>query len=324
MPQSTTTGPRRMNAIDFDIRRLQRRAPRETGWALSTRPGLRLLDLPKARVRVRVAGSGRRTLVFACDMPNVVESFDEIIRLLGTEHRIVCFEQTGFGFSHPKPGFDFSLRDYADTMAAMLEALDLGPYVLVSPCQNVYQALLVAHERPRLVEALVLMQAVRWREMRAFADWAMDRFALAGALIPARGRWIAGTPWLGQWLWAGMERGIARRTHPHVIHKAAERRARFRQIAEPLYAAHEHGACACFGSAYQRYFDPRVTIPQAAQPALVLWADADRGHAHSDPRALLDYVPQAQWRRIEDTGHHLELENPEAVCAAISEFLRTL
>jgi pimeloyl-ACP methyl ester carboxylesterase len=54
---------------------------------------------------------------------------------------------------------------------------------------------------------------------------------------------------------------------------------------------------------------------------MVLWASADRGHARSDPKALLDYVPGARWVEIPDTGHHLELENPEAVTKAIREFL---
>jgi pimeloyl-ACP methyl ester carboxylesterase len=311
-----------MSAIDVDIRRLARRTKRlDPTWAVSTRPGLRMLELPQTRIRVRTAGSDGPTLVFACDMPNVVESYDEIIRLLANDFRIVCFEQPGFGFSYPKPGFGFTLRDYAGAMAAMLAALDLGPYTLVSPCQNVYQALIIAHERPALVERLVLMQAVRWLEMFDFADWAMGRFAFAGAFIPVLGKEIVGTPYLGQALWARMERQIARRTHPHVIYRAKVRPERFRQIAEPLYAAHDHGACACFGSAYQRYFDQTVHIPTASQPAMILWASADRGHARSDPKALRDYVPHAKWLEIPDTGHHLELENPEAVTRAIRDFI---
>jgi pimeloyl-ACP methyl ester carboxylesterase len=308
-----------MTAIDFDIRRLARRTDC-LAWAASTRPGIRLLDLPGAHVRIRVAGRGARTLVFACDMPNVVESYDEIIRLLGDDYRILCWEQPGFGFSYPKPGFGFTLGDYAGVMAAMLEAAGMAPYTLVSPCVNVFQALLVADAHRALIERLVLMQAVRWPDMAAFGDWAMGRFALAGAYIPVFGKELARIPYVGQCLWAGMERGIARRTHPHVIHRAKERPERFHQISDPLYAAHDHGACACFASAYQNYYDPRATIPIASVPTLVLWASADRGHVHSDPKALLDYAPHGEWLEIADTGHHLELENPEAIASAIRRF----
>jgi pimeloyl-ACP methyl ester carboxylesterase len=308
-----------MSAIDCDIRRLSRRSDCLT-WATNTRAGIRILDLPGARVRVRIAGRGDATLVFACDMPNVVESYDEIIRLLGDHYRIVCWEQPGFGFSYPSAGFEFTLASYVSVMIAMLETLELGPYTLVSPCQNVYQALMVADQRPELVQRLVLMQAVRWRDMFGFADWAISRFVFAGAFIPVFGKEIVRTPYLGQLLWAGIEAQIARRTHPHVIYRANERQERFKQISDPLYAAHEHGACACFASAYQRYFDPNVYIPTAVQPTLILWANADQGHAQSNPKALLEYAPHARWIEIPDTGHHLDLENPEAVAKAIREF----
>jgi pimeloyl-ACP methyl ester carboxylesterase len=309
---------RLMSAIEYDIRRLERRLDR-LKWATSTRTGIRILELPTARVRVRIAGRGHRTVVFACDMPNVVESYDEIIRLLGDDHRVLCWEQPGFGFSYPKAGFGFTLRDYIGVMAGMLRTLDLGPYTIVSPCQNVFQALAIAAENPELVERLVLMQAVRWRDMRRFADWAIGRFVLAGAFIPVLGKQIVQTPYLGQMLWAVMERNIARRTHPHVIYRASERPERFRQISEPLYAAHDHGACACFASGFQRYYSEEIKIPPVSQPALVLWATADRGHVGSDPKALLEYVPHAKWIAIPETGHHLELENPEAVVRAIRE-----
>jgi pimeloyl-ACP methyl ester carboxylesterase len=307
-----------MSATDYDIRRLERRLDR-LRWAAATREGIRIVDLPTARVRVRVAGSGARTLVFACDMPNVVESYDEIIRVLGDDYRIVCWEQPGFGFSYPKVGFGFTLREYVTVMTQMLTALGLGPYTIVSPCQNVYQALFVAAEHPELVERLVLMQAVRWRDMRRFADWAMDRFAFAGVFLPVLGKEIAGTPYLGQMLWAMMERKIARRTHPHVIHRARERPERYHQITDPLYAAYDQGASACFASAYQHYYSGDVTFPVVSQPALVLWATADRGHTQSDPKALLDYAPNARWIAIPDTGHHLDLENPQAIARAIRE-----
>jgi hypothetical protein len=101
-----------MTAQELDIRRLERRTrgsgrqPRDADWPSSTRPGIRIVDLPTAQVRVRIASHGPRTLVFACDMPNVVESYDVLFHLLQDDFRVVCFEQPGFGFSYPKRGFD--------------------------------------------------------------------------------------------------------------------------------------------------------------------------------------------------------------------------
>jgi hypothetical protein len=74
-------------------------------------------------------------------MPNVVESYDDVIRLLEDDFRIVCFEQVGFGFSFPKDGFRFARRSYVDATVEMLHALDLGPYSLVPVRECVHRVL---------------------------------------------------------------------------------------------------------------------------------------------------------------------------------------
>jgi pimeloyl-ACP methyl ester carboxylesterase len=311
-----------MAAIDFDIRRLERRARSlDPKWTIGTRAGIGILDLPTARVRVRVAGCGTMTIVFATDMPNVVESYDDVIRLLEKDYRIVVFEQVGFGFSYPKRGFSFTRRAYVDAMTDMLNALGMAPYMLVSPCVNVFAALSVAKENESLVKRLVLMQAIEWNDQRKWAGWALDRFMFAAAFIPFGGKEILSTPYLGQWAWAAAERKFPRRTHPHVIYRSKERPELFHRIADPLYAAHEHGACTCFGSSFQNYFDVADQIPVVSQPTLILWASADRGHAKANPKALRAYAPHASWVEVPDTGHHLDLENPEAVTDAIRRFM---
>jgi pimeloyl-ACP methyl ester carboxylesterase len=313
-----------MAAIDFDIRRLERRASRlDPKWTVGTREGIRILELPTARVRVRVAGRGEMTLVFATDMPNVVESYDHVIGLLETDYRIVVFEQVGFGFSYPKRGFTFTRRAYVDAMADMLNALGMAPYTLVSPCVNVFTALSVAKENPSLVKRLVLMQAVEWNDQCKWAGWAIDRFMLAVAFMPRGGKEIVSTRYLGQWAWASAERRLPRRTHPHVIYRSKERPELFRRITDPLYAAHEHGACSCFASSFQNYFHAADQIPVVSQPVLILWATADRGHAKANPKALRAYAPHAVWVEVPDTGHHLDLENPEAVTHAIRRFMNS-
>ena len=147
----------------FDTTRLAKRLPNLIDpWVTGNRPGLRIIDLPNTFVRVRIAGEGGQTIVFACDPPNVVEQYDEIIEWLGPKYRVVCFEQPGFGFSFPKAGFGFTLAEYTDTLIALLEELNLAPYSLAFPCFSTYYAIAAAHRRPDLVRRLILMQATSW------------------------------------------------------------------------------------------------------------------------------------------------------------------
>ncbi len=307
----------------LDAWRLRRRAKRlDPAWAAGTRPGIRIVDLPETQVRLRIAGQGSRTIVFCCDPPNVVENYDEVIQHLEADYRVVCIEQPGFGFSYPKARFDFTRQAYARAHIAVLETLGPGPYVLAYPCIQAFTALEIAGRRPDLVSALVLMQATGWTRQKQWAGLVVKRFLLAAAFLPVVGRLVTATPFLGQAVWAAAEPGFARRTHHHVIYRAAARPALFERLARPLYDAFDHGACNCMASGFQCYFkDPEAAIPRATQPALVLWATGDRSHVASDRRGLLAYVPQARWEEVPETGHHLDIENPAAVTGAIRRFL---
>ncbi len=312
-----------MKGYNIDIWRLQRRTKQlDPDFVTMTRPGIRLIDLPTTQVRVRVAGQGNRTIVFACDMPNVVENYDEVIRSLEQDYHVVCFEQPGFGFSYPKPGFTFTRQAYADMLTNMLRELAMGPYILAFPCVSIFYALQVAAQHADLIEQLVLMQATNWSRQRDWAAIVVGRFLLVTAALPVLGTQVTATPFLGQVVWAAVEPAFARRTHPHVIYKAAERPELFQRLSRPLYEAFDHGACNCMASAFQHYFkDPEATIPRVEQPTLILWATGDRSHRLSDSHGLMAYAPNAVWQDIPDTGHHLELENPEGVTKAIKRFL---
>jgi pimeloyl-ACP methyl ester carboxylesterase len=312
-----------MKGYEFDTWRLQRRARHlDPQWVTMTRSGIRLIDLPTTQVRVRVAGTGSRTIVFACDMPNVVENYDEVIQQLGSDYRVVCFEQPGFGFSYPKPGFTFTRRAYADALAGMLRELAMGPYILAFPCVSIFYGLTVAQQHAGLIERLVLMQATSWPRQCAWAAKVVGRFLLATAALPLFGTQVTATPFLGQAVWAATEPSFARRTHRHVIYKAAERQELFNRLATPLYAAFDHGACNCMPSAFQHYFtDDETAIARVNQPTLILWATGDRSHKTSDSHGLMAYAPNATWQEVPDTGHHLELENPEVIAGAIKQFL---
>jgi hypothetical protein len=92
----------------IDQLRLHWRRPskaEQAGWPAGTR----LLDLPNAVIRVRVAGGGARTIMLTPDAPVMLEHYGPLIELLAPHARVVCFEFPGCGFSYPRFGFAFTL-----------------------------------------------------------------------------------------------------------------------------------------------------------------------------------------------------------------------
>jgi pimeloyl-ACP methyl ester carboxylesterase len=310
-----------MDATTYDIRRLAHRIDETRAWAIATRPGIRIVELPSTNVRVRVAGAGPR-VVFACDPPNVIEQYDEVVERLARDFTVIVFEQPGFGFSFPKPGWTFTRREFADALRELLEVLDMAPYALAFPCVSTYYGMQVAHDHPALVDRLILMQAAAWREQRRWIRRVARLFTLVTLGVPLFGDRIFSTPYVGQMLGAVLEPSFPRRTHRFAVHRGFFRRDIKAKFIDPGDRAFRNGACNCMPSLLQRYvLEEDLPFTTLSQPAVILWGAADLTHRGTDRAGLTTHVPAARVITIPDTGHHLELENPEAICREIRAFL---
>jgi pimeloyl-ACP methyl ester carboxylesterase len=269
--------------------------------ALASRPGLRFLDTPGGRVRVRAApsSSGPRLLI-ACDGPNVIEHADTLLAELADRADVVLWEPPGTGASVPAAGFDFTVDAFTRSARAVLEAV--GPRVLVFPCYLGVVAQVLAHEVPSQVSALVLPQASSWSDLRRWAD----------VVDPKR---LVRTPVLGQLVLAAKTRSIA-----HGWYRASTSDKRF--VAPFTAAAAEafaFGGCFCLASLMQGYEASAAPTPRALRvPAAVVVGGKDRTHRHSD---FTTSLPGAEVVRFDDCGHCPELEAPARFAAWLLAWL---
>jgi pimeloyl-ACP methyl ester carboxylesterase len=316
-----------MKGTSFDTGRLAKRIGSSgMEWATKTRPGTDILELSKTLVRVRVSGEGGRSILFAADTPMVIEQYDVLFKALAPLGRVACFETPGCGFSFPLPAFGFTRDDYATALIELLGRLGKGPHVLAFPCWTVYQAMDVAWRRPDLIEALILMQAGCWDDALVWARGVARGFGLATLGIPFLGYRLFGTPYLGQALCAAVEPHFVDRTTRFVVYKGRDRarRALVDQFIRVGNDAFTHGACNCQASILQAYFRGSFEVGRLKQPAMLIWGGEDPSHRKSDRRGLQRHVPAAELRVIDDTGHHLEHENPLRVSEEIAHFVATL
>jgi pimeloyl-ACP methyl ester carboxylesterase len=271
-----------------------------------TRAGVALVDLPRATVRVRIAGGGRHTIAIVPDPPNVIEHYDELITLLAPDVGVVCLEAPGFGFSIPKSDFDFGLETQVDTIATLLSRLGLGPYALAFPCFAGLVAVRLAAHHPELVSHVVLIQTPSWPEEIGWVR-RVDR------------RGMLQTPIVGQLLTSFGKRRVARSWYRAALPRGADPAP----FLGPALEAFDQGASYCLASAFQaaaRHPEPRLRAVR--QPALVVWGGADRTHRRTDKRSILAYAPHADWTEFDAAGHFPDLEQPERYRDELLHFLR--
>lgn len=285
-----------------------RRSQAFYGPPSSSLAGVQFMELSNCWIRYIVKGTGLRTIVIAPDSPVTMEAYTEVIDRLSKKYRVLVFETPGFGFSIPKPGFDFSFEALTETIAEFLQRMDMGPYVLAIPCIAGFSAIAIARRYPTMVEGLVTTQTPSWEQKRHWLhSW--DKW---GVLT-----WPVWAQVLGRLL----------RGKTHHVHKIITRQ-RQEYLMQLSKETLELGANNPLASACQCYMLKRAPgwLGKVDQPAISIWGKGDKSHvrAGTDRTTILEYLPNAKLIDFEDVGHFIEAEVPEKFAAAVSEFVDEL
>jgi pimeloyl-ACP methyl ester carboxylesterase len=288
-----------MAAQRIDILRMQFGSGPSITSAI-TRPNVSFLHTSFGALRLRDSGGRFPSIIFACDAPNVVEHYDAIFSLLSTSYRLICLEMPGFGFSYPSPTFDFSMRQYVDVAALVIERLNSGPVTVMFPCAWSYVAFQLAAERPALIERLIVTQCPCWDEEQAWSK----RIDTNGMLR---------TPVIGQLLLATNQKRIADAWYGAALPKgrAAD------DFAGPARKVLSNGGIFCLASLMQTWFHVKNPSFLVNQPTVVMWGSSDRTHRHSNPNSVLQYLKSGMVLTSPELGHFPELENPDSFKALL-------
>jgi sigma-B regulation protein RsbQ len=262
---------------------------------------------PLERNAVSIAGrpDGRPTVVFVHGFGSDQTVWHPVSAAFG-DCRVVLLDNAGAGRS-PAGAFVqhryLGLERYASDLAAVLDALDARPAVLVGHSAGGMIAALVAAERPELVSRLVLIGASpRYRNTadyhggfteddvrdvyRAVAanyeEWA-DHFA----------RTMMGAP-----------------DQPHLA----------RSFADCLRSIPADRALTVLCSIFQ--CDHRDALAQIACPTLIVQSRDDA----AVPPEVVEYmnrtIAESQVAKVDSSGHLPHVAAPALVVAAIAEFVR--
>lgn len=282
------------------------------GPASKSMEGIQFMELSNCWIRYLVRGNGPRTIVVAPDSPVTMEAYEELVNELAEKHRVVLFETPSFGFSVPKPHFNFSFEACTETITNFLQRLNLGPYVLAIPCVAGLSGIAIARRHPNLVEAIVSTQTPNWKQQRAWVrSW--DYVGFFGVMT-----WP---------FWAQLWGFYFKTRKTHLCHKIITRQRKEELMAWSKQTLAQ-GACNPLPTACQCYLVKREPgwLGKASQPAISIWGKGDRSHVRSgtDRNTILEYLPQAQLVDFEDAGHFLEAEVPEKFARVVNEFIEGL
>jgi pimeloyl-ACP methyl ester carboxylesterase len=220
---------------------------------------------------------------------------------LADEFTVVAWDEPGAGRSSNVPA-DFGLADYAHCLAALIEALALGPAHVagISWGGAVVQELYRHHRE--LVATLILVDTYAgWKgslpedEVRARVDATYQALMVpAERFDPTRALpgWFAGDP--------------PAEFVPLLEDMAGAVRPESLRTALPVMAETD-----------QRDLLPRITVP-----TLLIWGELDARSPLSVARQFEQAIPNTKLIVIPGAGHVSNLEQPERFNEAVREFCR--
>jgi pimeloyl-ACP methyl ester carboxylesterase len=215
---------------------------------------------------------------------------------LADEFTVVAWDEPGAGRSSDVPG-DFALADYANCLAALIDALALGPAHVAGLSWGGTVVQELYRHRPALVATLILIDT--------YAGW---KGSLPEEEVGAR---VAGAR---QMLAAPAEDAL-----PGLF--AGDPPAEFVSLLEEIAAA-ARPASLRTQLFVMAQADQRDLLPRIAVPTLLIWGERDARSPLSVAHQFEQAIPDTKLVVIPRCGHLSNLEQPEQFNAAVREFCR--
>jgi len=227
-------------------------------------------------------------------------------------HRCVAFDHMGFGRSDKPPHLSvYTLRAHIDNALALLDALDLRDVVLVAHDWGGPIGLGAMLERRERLRALVLMNTWAW-ELPSFLPPFIREFRTEGlGEILALG---------GNLFVESIPGGMARRDIDPVMMEAYRApfpdywsRAGTLAFQREIPLTERDRSARLMGSIHER-------LPELDVPVLLVWGLRDRVFQPVFLEQWRELFPEARTAELEDAGHFLVEDRPQAVTEAIAAF----
>ncbi len=247
-----------------------------------------------------VRGRGPAILLLHA-FPLGLSMWDPQVEALAATHRVVRFDARGFGGSAVDETTPLTMERIADDGAFLLDQLWIEKALVHGCSMGGYAAFAFARRHPGRLAGLVL------QDTRAGADASDGRTnrATLAAKVLAEGATAAVEAFL-----------------PKLVGETSrrERAALVATLKERILAASPRAiANALYGLAARA--DSRTMLPAIAVPTLVLVGEDDVLTPPDEARAMAAAIPGARVEVIPGAGHLANLENPDAVNAALRAFL---
>ena len=218
---------------------------------------------------------------------------------LADEFTVIAWDEPGAGGSSDVPA-DFGLADYASCLAALIEALELGPPHVAGLSWGGTVALELYRHHPGLVATLILADTYAGWKGSLPEEEVLSRVAGAREMLAAPAEEFDPTL-------PGLFAGDPPAEFVPLLEEIAAD-VRTESLRKQLFVMAEA--------------DQRDLMPRIAVPTLLIWGELDARSPLRVARQFEKAIPDTELVVIPGCGHVSNLERPEQFNQAVREFCR--
>jgi pimeloyl-ACP methyl ester carboxylesterase len=266
-------------------------------------PAVRWHEIEGAWLRVRDVGQGP-AVVLVHGFGLSLGSFSELQRALRPHHRVIAYDQRGFGRSE-RPAGEYGTARHARDLALLVQRLGLQRPVLVGHSYGAGVALAAARQlHGRVgggaVGGVVLVDGLLLEEQRTMA--------MRWARAPVVGELIFGVLWAGR-----PDEDVLLAFDDPARHAALDTLDDFRRNLAP--AGTRYAALATVRGL--SLSDAVFAEPLDGVPVALAWCERDRVTPFAHARSVVASLPDATLTRLRGCGHMPAREQPEALAELV-------
>jgi pimeloyl-ACP methyl ester carboxylesterase len=272
-------------------------------------PG-QLIDMGGYRLHINCTGSGSPTVVIEAGLSDWSASWSLV--QLGVEKttRVCTYDRAGLGYSTAGP-LPRNARQFAQELHTLLQRANVpGPYILVGHSIGGYTAIVFAHDYSGEVSGVVLVDSTRLgarQPTQANTDSDTQAESAPGVdwILPALAR-------------IGFVRLVTQPLHLPAEATKAQVAFSVRPVDLQTFQQEVRGIPASVAQA-------RNVATLGDMPLIVLSARLGDTPSHqADQADMLQLSSHSEQLFAEQSGHNIELEQPEAAVAAIVKMVEQL
>ncbi|MBI5240428.1 MAG: alpha/beta hydrolase [Elusimicrobia bacterium] len=264
--------------------------------------------------RRRIAGVGTHVLSGGAGEPIVflhglgASSFSwrHLLPEFAKTHSVYAPDFPGYGRSDKPRDFDYTFAGFARWLSAFLKELDLPRAALVGNSMGGDVSLFLALQSPELVSRFVMIGSPVNQDNIPRLIWTMRRPFVGRILEPLLGRWTV-----------RLVAPTAFHDRSCITEEVLDEYSLALSTPEGRHAAAEN-IRRCLSPELADYI---ARYPKLEPPVLFIRGEHDRVVDDASAEWFCRTVPKGRFLRIPDCGHVPQEERPEAVAAAIREFL---